>query len=232
MARDDRGVRVERVSRAVGSSFATALPEPLPEPVAQVVGIERSLLVLGSRQHVDLVDTHAAQQAGVEVIRRHSGGGAVLLHPGRSLWLDVLLPRTDPRWSDDVGLAFHWLGELWCDALGELGVAADVHRSGLTSSAWGSLVCFGSVGRGEVVVHGRTVVGMSQRRTRAGARFQCLVHDGWQPDELLDLLVLSPDERAAARHDLAPRAAGPGVPLHDLERVVLLRLDQLPNASS
>lgn len=232
MARDDGAVRVERVSRAAGSSFAAALPEPLPEAIAQVIEIGQSLLVLGSRQHVDLVDPHAAQQAGVEVVRRHSGGGAVLLHPGRSLWLDVLLPRTDPRWSDDVGLAFHWLGALWRDALGELGVAAEVHRAGLTSTVWGSLVCFGSIGPGEVVVDGRKVVGMSQRRTRAGARFQCLVHDRWQPEELLDLLVLNPDERAAATRDLAPRAAGPGVPLRDLERVVLLGLAQLPNASS
>ena len=223
-------MRIERVSRAVGSAFATALPEPLPEPIVQVVEIEQSLLVLGSRQNVDLVDMGAAQRAGVEVIRRHSGGGAVLLHRGRSLWIDVLLPRTDPLWSDDVGLAFHWLGEVWVDALGDVGVAAEVHRSGLTKTPWGSLVCFGSIGPGEVVMDGRKVVGMSQRRTRAGARFQCLVHDRWDPAELLELLVLTDAERAVAADDLTCRAAGPGVPLVAVEQAAVDRLSRIPAA--
>jgi len=218
------------VSRAVGSAFATALPDPLPEPVVKVIQVEQSLLVLGSRQTVDLVDADAAQRAGVEVIRRHSGGGAVLLHPGRSLWIDVLLPRTDPLWSDDVGLAFHWLGEVWVEALGDVGVAAELHRDGLTNTPWGPLVCFGSIGPGEVVTDGRKVVGMSQRRTRAGARFQCLVHDRWEPAELLELLVLTDDERAAAADDLIARAAGPGVPLAAVEQAVLERLSRIPAA--
>jgi lipoate-protein ligase A len=196
----------------------------------QVLDIEQSLLVLGSRQTVELVDTDAAQRAGVEVIRRHSGGGAVLLHPGRSLWIDVLLPRTDPLWSDDVGLAFHWLGDVWVGALADVGVPAAMHRGGLTNTVWGSLVCFGSIGPGEVVIDGRKVVGMSQRRTRAGARFQCLVHDRWQPAELLELLVLTPTERAAAVDDLVSRAGGPGVPLADVERAVVERLSRSPAA--
>jgi lipoate---protein ligase len=220
-------MRIERVSWAAGTSFATALPEPLPEPVAQLIEVEQSLLVLGSRQRAEIVDTDAAARAAVEVVRRRSGGGAVLLHGGRSLWLDVLLPRSDPLWSDDVGLAFHWLGDVWAGALAGLGVPAEVHRGGLTNTAWGSLVCFGSIGPGEVVIDGRKVVGMSQRRTRAGARFQCLVHDTWQPEELLELLVLDRDERRAAAAELADRAAGPGVPLAELEHAVVARLAQL-----
>jgi lipoate-protein ligase A len=158
------------------------------------------------------------------VVRRHSGGGAVLLHPGRSLWIDVLLPRADPRWDDDVGTSFHWLGAVWAAALTELGVPAEVHTGGLEKTAWGQLVCFGSVGPGEVSVGGRKVVGLSQRRTRGGARFQCLVHDEWDPAELLTLLVLAPADRTAAAADLRDRAAGPGVPLAELERAVLDRL--------
>lgn len=210
--------------RVAGAPLASALPDPLPSTVAQLVDVAQSVLVLGSRQGVELVDHAAARAAGVEVVRRHSGGGAVLLHPQRSLWLDVLVPRADPLWCDDVGVAFHWLGEVWLDALADLGVVASMHRGLLERTAWGSLVCFGALGPGEVAVNGRKVVGMSQRRTRAGARFQCLVHDAWEPAELLDLLILSPDERAAAMDDLPARAAGPGVALSEVERSVLDRL--------
>ena len=63
--------------------------------------VERPALVLGSTQPDDVVDRAAAARAGVEVVRRRSGGGAVLLVPGDVTWVDVLLPRADPRWSDD-----------------------------------------------------------------------------------------------------------------------------------
>lgn len=99
-----------------------------------------------------------------------------------------------------------------------------MHRGGLARTPWGSLVCFGALGPGEVVVAGRKVVGMSQRRTRAGSRFECLVHDAWEPKELLSLLVLAPEQRMAAADDLRDRAAGPGVDLVDLERSIVDRL--------
>ena len=145
----------------------------------------------------------------------------MLLAPGRSLWIDVLLPRDDPRWSDDVVASSVWLGDTWAAALRELGVTASVHRGGLQKTRWGPLVCFGALGPSEVVIGGRKVVGISQRRTRVGARFQCLVHDDWDPGALLDLLVLDPPDRAQALVELADVAAGPGVPLADLEQAFL-----------
>lgn len=217
-------MRIERVTGPAGAALDRGLPDPLPAALAVVVGLERPTLVLGSRQGMDVVDAAAVQRAGVDVVRRFSGGGAVLLEPGRSIWVDVLLPPTDEHWVDDVGASFHWLGDLWAAALADLGVPATTHRGRLERTTWGELVCFGAIGPGEVVVEGRKVIGMSQRRNRAGARFQCLVHDTWRPADLLDLLDLGPEDRAAAAGDLVDRAAGPGVPLPELERAVLARL--------
>ena len=55
-------------------------------------------------------------------------------------------------------------------------------------------MCFDGVAPGEVVLAGpddglpAKLVGISQRRTRDGARFQCIVHHRWAPAALLDLL--------------------------------------------
>ena len=73
-------------------------------------------LVLGSAQP----DTDVRTDAGIEVVRRRSGGGAVLVVPGDVLWVDVIIPAGDELWDDDVGRASHWLGDLWATALGEL----------------------------------------------------------------------------------------------------------------
>lgn len=217
-------MHIERVRGRAAEVVEPTLPDALPRAVARVVQLERTALILGSRQRLDEVEPDAPDRAGVDVVKRYSGGGAVLLAPGRFLWIDVLLPRGDDRWVDDVAVSFHWLGDVWAEALRELGRPAEVHRGLLEKTAWGSLVCFGALGPGEVTVGGRKVVGFSQRRTRVGARFQCLVHDAWQPADLLALLRLTPGERASAAADLASRAAG-AAPLDELESAVLRRLD-------
>ena len=73
-------------------------------------------------------------------------------------------------------------------------------------------MCFAGLGPGEVTVDGRKVVGISQRRTRAAARFQCVVLERWDPDAVVALL--DPAVRPAV--PLGPVASGAGVDLPTL----------------
>jgi lipoate-protein ligase A len=172
--------------------------------LVRVLEVDRPALVLGSTQP----DADVAPGAGaeVDVVRRRSGGGAVLLEPGRTVWVDVVLPAGDPLWSDDVGRAFLWLGDAWAAALADLGVAdLAVHRGGLVATAWSREICFAGLGPGEVTAGGRKVVGMSQRRTRDGALFQCALLLGrWDPSRIVALLAVP----ASAGGDLADAAWG------------------------
>src|SRR5438552_1888677 len=72
--------------------------------------VERPALVLGSAQRDDPV------AADVDVVRRRSGGGAVLVVPGQMVWADVTVPAGDPLWETDVSRAFWWLGDVWAAA--------------------------------------------------------------------------------------------------------------------
>jgi lipoate-protein ligase A len=123
------------------------------------------------------------------------------------LWLDVVLPAGDPLWDDDVGRAAHWLGRVWAAALAELGMAGDVHRGALVTTGWSRLVCFAGLGPGEVTSGGRKVVGISQRRSRAGARFQCAAVLRWDPAAMAALLALAPAERLRLAAELADAVA-------------------------
>jgi lipoate-protein ligase A len=152
------------------------------EPTLWWFEIDSPALVLGSSQPIGHIDLAACTREGIEVVRRRSGGGAVLMRPGESSWVDVLLPRTHPWWEDDVRRSALWLGEAWSRALESLGVeGTTVHRGEMVRSPWSSHVCFAGVAAGEVVLDDRKVVGISQRRTRAGARFQCIVYRMWDP---------------------------------------------------
>ncbi len=190
--------------RGTASSFhARELPESATRAV-WVHDVSAPAVVLGSAQRDDLVDRQAATAAGVEVVRRRSGGGAVLLVPGEVVWVDVLLPRGDPLWVDDVGRSTTWLGEAWAEALGE---GAEVHRGGMVHTPWSALVCFAGLGPGEVTRSGHKLVGISQRRTREAARFQCAVYSRWDPSALAAVLRLEPEDRTRLVEDLASAVA-------------------------
>jgi hypothetical protein len=134
----------------------------------------------------------------------------VLVVPGEALWLDVFLPKADRLWNDDVGVAFHWLGRAWADALGRVGVSAHAYRGPMRHTAWSRTVCFAGVGPGEVLDSaGRKLVGLSQRRTRTHARFQCCALLRWDPAALVALLA-EPYPEGASVEDLAGVAAGAG----------------------
>jgi len=121
----------------------------------------------------------------------------VLVRPGEVLWADVLLPADDPLWEADVGRSFHWLGQAWVDALAALDVDAGWHDGPMVCTPWCRQVCFAGIGQGEVTVDGRKVVGMSQRRTRAGALIQCAALLRWDPDEMARLLDIGTEGAAA-----------------------------------
>lgn len=160
-------------------------------PEVWICDLTDAALVLGSRQAPTLVDEAACRAAGLEVVRRRSGGGAVLLRPDAVVWIDVVLPHGVA--PDDVRGSMVWLGERWADVLGSVAghVAGEVsvHRGGLVDSEWSDLVCFAGVGPGEVLVDGRKFVGLSQRRTRQGLRIQGTLYRRPVTTEIPSLLV-------------------------------------------
>jgi lipoate---protein ligase len=165
-------------------------------PEIWVFEVERPAIVLGSTQGEEVLDLAACAAAGVEVVRRRSGGGVVLLEPGAIVWFDVLVPAAHLHAAgvgDDVRASMIWLGERIGRTLTGLGIPGlDVHTGSSTCSAWCPLICFAGTGPGEVTRDGAKLVGISQRRTRAGSRFQCAVHSRWSPGELEPLLRAHP----------------------------------------
>jgi lipoate-protein ligase A len=175
---------------------------PVRLMVVREVG--RSAVVIGSTQSEAVV-----APGDLPVVRRRSGGGAVLVSPEDPFWVDVWVPRSDPLWHPDVVHAARWVGEWWVAALSALGAQPlSVHRSGLVARPWSSLVCFAGVGPGEVLAGSRKVVGLAQWRGREGALFHTAAYRVWDPAPLIDALELAPGDRVAATAALTPAATG------------------------
>ena len=214
--------RIVRSRSAAAEFHARVVPEPAPRVIWQH-DITSAALVLGSTQDAGVVDVDACRRAGVDVVQRRSGGGAVLLVPGEVTWIDVVVPAGDPGWSDDVHGPMVWLGRHLADELaastGEPDV--EVHEGAMVTTAWSRLICFDGVGAGEVLLGGRKVVGISQRRTRHAARLQCCWYSSYDPSRLLELLL--PGVRPSA-DDLAPVATVPAVVADTIVTALATRL--------
>lgn len=170
----------------------------------------------GLRQRVyDVVDRDRCRTAGVEILHRRAGGGALLLDD-QMVCGTVCLPLPHPLVGNDITDSYRWLGELLAEVVGGRRVEVDEARADVTalrarSDPTAKLLlasCYGSLSPHEVAIGAAKVVGLAQVRTRLTALFQfgVLLRD---QTPLADLLKVATDQtRQALRAELATRTAG------------------------
>jgi len=186
---------------------------------------ENPTLILGSTQDQSDVLVDAAETSGIEIVRRRSGGGAVYVAPGESVWLDITISREDPLWQDDVSASMLWLGDVFVQAL-QPWVYAETFRGTFHNGDVGRAVCFASAAPGEVFVGENKLVGISQRRNREGARFQCVLYRQWNPLIWSSLLTSVDVQEHVCNMQVATIAA----PARDIADAVMAALAALTPA--
>ena len=142
------------------------------DPTWQLWAYQTPGLVLGCSQR-NLISTDPAP-AGIDVVSRQAGGGAVLVGPWM-LSASVVLPNTHALVSGNLVASYRWLGELYASLLQDLGVAAHaitpeearaLQHAVPAELAW---ACYGGFSPWEVVVGQKKIVGLAQVRKRTGA---------------------------------------------------------------
>ncbi|MBA3471579.1 MAG: lipoate--protein ligase family protein [Herpetosiphonaceae bacterium] len=153
-------------------------------------------LSLGYFQRLREIKLAACQAAGVDVVRRPTGGRAIL--HADELTYSLAAPATHPRLSGRVLDSYRVISAALLAGLQQLGVAAEwaaTAAAGATSAA-----CFDTPADYEITVAGRKLVGSAQTRT-SGAILQhgtlLLSADVDQLYALLDLPGLSAADLAA-----------------------------------
>jgi lipoate-protein ligase A len=159
-----------------------------PERAVWCCSVTSPALILGSTQKESDIDSACAIAGGIDIVRRRSGGGVVFVDPDASIWCDITIARDDVLWTDDVSTSMLWLGDVFVEALAPW-LTTSVYRNEFVVGDDGRAVCFASTSPGEVFSGPEKVVGISQRRTREGARFQCVLYRQWKPQDWVHCLA-------------------------------------------
>lgn len=215
--------------RATPAVLHADLPDPKDKRLACVCVPLCPAVVIGSAQARSDFDAERLAAAGLDLVRRRGGGGAVLVAPGLQVWLDVFVPNGDVLAQPDVGKSFHWLGQAYAEAIASVLALAggqapiEVNRGAAQATPWSKVLCYAGLGAGEVTVAGRKVVGMSQRRDRSGAWIHSMAPLSQRAADLADLLSGPTDYRCGARAVLE------GTGLRDAEHLIDPLTEELLN---
>lgn len=172
-------------------------------PAMKLWQYDQPAVVLGRSQHAMLTANPALSQAGIDIVLRHAGGGAVLVGPWM-LSASVVLPASHPLVTPSTARSYQWIGDLYASVLAAAGVKTHVlspeeahvwkQENRASSVEW---ACFGGLSPGELVVDDRKIVGFAQVRKRNGILLVAgilLTNTDWS---LLCRVMGKPEEDAA-----------------------------------
>ena len=175
-----------------------------------------------------VVDVERCRAAGVEVVQRRAGGGALLLDQNVMCGA-ICIPATD-----DVTESYRWLGDALAKATNGRRVEVAEARADVaalrarTDHAARLLLdtCYGALSPHEVVIGHQKVVGLAQirRRDRALFQFGVLLRD---QSDLADYL-LAEGVREQLRDELSGRTSG--LPDRSASAVAAAIADAMPSA--
>lgn len=185
----------ESILRAVGAG--------MQPPTLRLYGWQPACLSLGYGQRASDVDFQRAAALGWDVVRRPTGGRAIL-HTDE-LTYSVTLPADHPLAAGSVIESYRRISAALLNALWRLGAQAAADQQAAAQAA--SAVCFETPSHYELTVEGRKLIGSAQVR-----RFGGMLQHGSLPlagdiARICDGLAFASDsEREAARERVWQRA--------------------------
>jgi lipoate-protein ligase A len=158
-------------------------------------------LSIGYLDKEEAVDAARAAEAGVEIVRRPTGG-RVVLHD-QDLTYTMVVPRQGPN-SEAI---YVWISGCIVAGLSALGAAVELAGSARTRSAVPGSPCFLSAARHEIVYSGRKIVGSAQRLGRRAVLQHGTIPVGRGYLGVVAFLACPDSEKEAMRREMLSESA-------------------------
>ncbi|PLW69852.1 lipoyl protein ligase domain-containing protein [Pseudohalioglobus lutimaris] len=194
----------------------------------------QAAVVLGRSQRADAMQLERASRCALPMVRRKSGGGAVIAGP-EMLSVSVFLPVQHRLSRCSAVAAYKWIGEFWRSVLARYGVDShllapdEARRSQLSARQRGlDWACYSSLSHGELVDrHGRKLLGVAQIRNRHCTALTAGMYLS-APDwgSLCEVMVGDSSQASALRHGNGSLEELTGISLHELADSVPQDIEQ------
>ncbi len=149
---------------AVDEAILRAVAEGRVPPTLRFYAWDPPCLSLGRAQPVADVDLEAVRAAGFGLVRRPTGGRAIL--HADELTYSVVAPQEEPRVCGSVVESYRRLSQGLVSGLKRLGVPALVADERVENRRSAGPVCFEAPSDYEITVGGRKLVGSAQMRAQ------------------------------------------------------------------
>jgi len=190
---------------AIDEALLTAVAEGKSPPTLRFFAWEPPCLSIGYNQAMDEVDIARCRQAGVDLVRRLTGGRAIL-HTDE-LTYSIVAPQDEPRVAGGVVESYRRLSAGLVRGLRFLGVDVAQAGAGYGQGADVSAACFDMPSAYEITVDGKKLVGSAQvRRREAVLQHGTLPLQGDITRICHYLAVSSEERREELRRNLQTRA--------------------------
>jgi len=159
------------LNMAIDETILRAVVAGQSPPTLRLYGWSPTTLTLGRGQPCADADVGALERDGVDLVRRMTGGTAVLNRD--ELTYTIAVADSDPRLAGTIAESYRAAGVALVSALARLGLMTAEIRPRDRGGAYGSSrgrtpVCFEIPSDYEVTVGGRKLVGSAQMRVRGG----------------------------------------------------------------
>jgi lipoate-protein ligase A len=201
----DTGFRSGAFNMKYDEALAFELAKGGDGSTLRIYGWTPAAISLGHHQQLDDMDAIRAAQAGIDIVRRPTGGRAIL-HAEELTYCVVTKTR-----NTSITEVYEQISRALVAGIKLLGLTAEVekhqpHFPSLYHES-GGMICFSSSARHEIKVNGKKLVGSAQRRYVANDNSEVVLQHGSillgpAHKQLVDFLKISKTERAALRSEL------------------------------
>ncbi|PWB77763.1 MAG: octanoyltransferase [Candidatus Methylomirabilota bacterium] len=188
-----RLLRMDAASGATNMGIDEALATCRPEgAILRLYAWETPTLSMGYAQRSGDINLAACRTSAVRLVRRPTGGRAVL--HGQDLTYSLILPLRSPWTTISVAESYRLINRSLRRGLEMLGLEVQLAPRLRQADRLRSQFCFPVIAQQDLLIDGKKVIGSAQRRFPASLLQQGSILLEFDPKRILDLLCS--DERA------------------------------------
>ena len=163
-----------------------------PQPTLRFYDWSQSAFSFGYFQQISAeVDVEACASRNIEIVRRMTGGG-IVIH-GWDVTYTLIVPHGTDGIPQNLSDSYRLISDCLIKGLQQIGVPVHRQTEKLERENAGPNVCLTNPAQYDIMLHGKKIAGVSQRRNRAGVMYQGYIALDMPPPDVLALATKLPN---------------------------------------